>query len=211
LRIGGDGPILVETIESIQALCDRAESGDGPGLTIIRVAGVPGPDWTRGLTATGLTRWERTLRRLERLPAPTAAVVSGDCGGPALDALLVADVRIATSDARLLLARASGAVWPGMALYRLATRTGTSAVRRAALLGTPVDAAEAYAAGLVDEVVEDPDVALVALERSVAGLDGQELAIRRQLLRDASRRSFEEALGPHLAACDRALRRGVGS
>lgn len=211
LRIGGDESVFADTVEAVQALCDRAESGDGPGATIIRVSGVPGPDWTRGVTATELGRWERILRRLEQLPTPTAAIVSGDCGGPALDVLLVIDLRIATPDARLLLARAAGTVWPGMALYRLGRRAGTSAVRRAALLGTPVDAATARAAGLVDEVVEDPEVVLTVLERSMAGIDGREWAIRRQLLRDAPRTSFEDALGAHLAACDRALRRGAGS
>ncbi|MCZ9336264.1 enoyl-CoA hydratase/isomerase family protein, partial [Streptomyces sp. TRM76130] len=38
------------------------------------------------------------------------------------------------------------------------------------------------------------------------GLSGKELAIRRQLLFDAANTAFEDALGPHLAACDRALR-----
>jgi isomerase DpgB len=43
-----------------------------------------------------------------------------------------------------------------------------------------------------------------------AGVAGEELAIRRQLLLDAGHTRFEDALGSHLAACDRALRRGAG-
>ncbi|KOG89867.1 enoyl-CoA hydratase, partial [Streptomyces varsoviensis] len=39
-----------------------------------------------------------------------------------------------------------------------------------------------------------------------SGLSGKDLAIRRQLLLDARTTSFEDALGPHLAACDRLLR-----
>jgi isomerase DpgB len=35
---------------------------------------------------------------------------------------------------------------------------------------------------------------------------GAELAIRRQLMLEAMTTTFEDALGTHLAACDRALR-----
>ena len=35
---------------------------------------------------------------------------------------------------------------------------------------------------------------------------GRELAIRRRLLLDATTTSYEDALGAHLAACDRAVR-----
>jgi|SRR5882757_1224407 len=42
---------------------------------------------------------------------------------------------------------------------------------------------------------------------AAAGLrSGREPAIRRQLMYDAATTSFEEALGAHLAACDRMLR-----
>jgi isomerase DpgB len=48
------------------------------------------------------------------------------------------------------------------------------------------------------------------LADQVASWAGAELAIRRQLMDEASWMSFEDALGPHLAACDRALRRAGG-
>jgi len=40
-------------------------------------------------------------------------------------------------------------------------------------------------------------------------VDGRELSIRRRLLLEAASTSFEDALGAHLAACDRALRRAA--
>jgi len=156
-----------------------------------------------------VTRWERALRRLERLGVPTVAVASGGCGGAALDALLATDYRIATPDIRLRLAGDGEATWPGMALFRLAQQTGGSRVRRAILFGGHIDAAQGIALGLVDEVADDPDSALAAVAELVGTLSGAELAIRRRLMSDAASSSFEDALGRHLAACERALRRSA--
>ena len=101
---------------------------------------------------------------------------------------------------------ADGATWPGMALHRLAQQTaGTAAIRRAVLFGTPLDAAQALALHLVDEVTDDAASSVAA--ELTAVFAGSELAIRRQLLLDGRTAPFEEALGAHLAACDRALRR----
>ncbi|MBF9129476.1 enoyl-CoA hydratase/isomerase family protein [Plantactinospora sp. S1510] len=209
VRIDGAAPVSAALVETLQSLCDRVEDGPGTGLTTIYISGTPAHGWTGELTVGLTTKWERALRRLERLPAPTVAVVSGDCGGPALDALLATDFRVATPETRLIMALDGDATWPSMALFRLG-RQGGGAVRRAALLGAPLDAARALALGLFDEVTDDPGPVLLDLAELAEGLAGQELAIRRQLLADAARTSFEEALGSHLAACDRMLRRGAG-
>jgi isomerase DpgB len=42
-------------------------------------------------------------------------------------------------------------------------------------------------------------------------MDGAEMAIRRQLIFEAGSTTFEDALGAHLAAADRALRREAAS
>jgi isomerase DpgB len=47
-----------------------------------------------------------------------------------------------------------------------------------------------------------------AMEVAAAAV-GAELAIRRQLVLEAPATTFEDALGTHLAACDRALRRAA--
>jgi enoyl-CoA hydratase/carnithine racemase len=92
------------------------------------------------------------------------------------------------------------------ALARLA---GAARARRAVLFGNPIPASEALTLGIADEVTETPDTAVAAAVQRCEGLSGKELALRRQLLLDAMTVSFEDALGPHLAACDRALRRTV--
>jgi isomerase DpgB len=211
LRLDDGRPMSAASVDALQALCNRAEDDPGTGLVVIHVSGLPDGGWTRTVNVNLVSKWERAVRRLERLTVPTAAVVSGDCGGPALDVLLATDFRVATRDARLVVSVEGDATWPGMSLYRLARQAGPGPIRRAALLGAPIDATEAHALRLVDEVVDDPAAALAALAGLADGIAGKELAIRRQLVFDAGRTSFEDALGTHLAACDRALRRGAQS
>lgn len=216
LRIDGSAPPTPETVAAVHALCDRAEDRGadrgGPGVVVLQVSGAPRRSSAPGLTVSLVTKWERALRRLESLPAATVAVADGDCGGTALDALLAADYRVATRGVRLLVPLGSDATWPGMALYRLANQGSISApIRRAVLFGTPIEAADALSLHLVDELTDDAGAALAAAADRVAALSGTELAIRRQLMFDASTASFEEALGAHLAACDRELRRSAGA
>lgn len=198
LVIDGTRPVTAGSVEAVEGLCDRAEDHAGPGLVVLRLSGAPAETGPARTDVGLVSKWERALRRMERLGRPTVAVASGDVGGPALEALLATDVRIATPDVRLLFP-----AWPGMALYRLTHQTGLAGVRRAVLFGAPIDVAGAVALRLVDEVAADPAAVLAELAGSVR----PEPAIARQLMFDASSTSFEEALGAHLAACERRLRR----
>ncbi|GAA3067586.1 hypothetical protein GCM10017600_20190 [Streptosporangium carneum] len=195
------------SVEAMNALCDRAEDHRAPGPVIVHVTGVPRPGWPKGLTVGLVSKWERVVRRFERLGRLTVAVASGDCAGLSLDLLLAADVRIAAPATRLLPSWAGGATWPGMAVYRLTQQAGTAGIRRAVLLGAPIDVGRALALNLIDEVSEDPAASLAGLTELAGAMDGAELAIRRQLIFEAGSTTFEDALGAHLAAVDRALRR----
>lgn len=210
LTIDGTEPLSSASVKALATICDRAEDLGrdqcGTGMVTMHVAGAPEGAWTSGLDVMLVTKWERVLRRLERLPMATVAVASGDCGGRALDTLLATDIRVAAPDARLLVPRDGSATWPGMAGYRLVQQAGAGRIRRAVLFGLPISAADAVQLGIVDELADDPAAAVGAAAELVAGLAGKEVAIRRQLLFDATTMSFEDALGPHLAACDRALR-----
>jgi isomerase DpgB len=207
VRIDGRHPMSAGPVAAIRAVCDRAEQCGGEVRVIVYVSGSPqgplAPDLTVGL----VSKWERALRRLERLPVATTAVASGDCGGLALDALLATDYRIADPSVRLVMPVQDGTTWPGMGLYRLTHQAGVGAIRRAMLFGIPIDAGQALALHLIDELTDDTAGGLAAAARLTWAVSGAELAIRRQLIFDASTTSFEEALGVHLAACDRMLRR----
>lgn len=214
--IDGRRPLDAGMVAAVAAVCDRvaavrdrSEERDHHNLVIVHVSGAPEEPPPQDLTVALVSKWESVLRRLERLPAVTIAVADGDCGGLALDALLATDHRIASLAVRLLMPVAGGATWPGMALYRLARQAGESASRRAVLLGAPIEASQALAMHLIDELTDDPASALAAAAEAAARVPGTELAIRRQLMMEAPAISFEDALGVHLAACDRALRRAA--
>lgn len=211
LRLDATRPLSAASVEEMDDLCDRAEDHRGPGPVTIHVTGVPPAGWAKELTVGLVSKWERVVRRFERLGRVTVAVASGDCAGMALDLLLAADVRIVAPGTRLLLSCVGGATWPGMTVYRLTQQAGASGVRRAVLLGAPIEADRALALNLVDEVSEDPASTLAALATAARAMDGAEMAIRRQLIFEAGSTTFEDALGAHLAAADRALRREAAS
>jgi isomerase DpgB len=205
--IDGRRPLSAELVTALGAACDGAEDRTDRNTVILQVSGAPSEPADVDLSIALVSKWERVLRRLERLPAATIAVASGECGGIALEALLVADYRIATPSVRLLIPARARATWPGMILYRLVRQTGAAQARRAVLFGVPIVAADAVAMRLIDELAIDTPSALAAAIELAEATPGAELAIRRQLMQDATAVSFEDALGAHLAACDRVLRR----
>ena len=197
---------LADLAARVGSACDQMEdeAGDGTVLVVRLSCGPNDPRWPGEVNVAAVNRWERAVRRLERLDVPTVAVATGRCGGPALDVLLATDYRVAGGDLCLCLPRYRGRVWPGMALHRLANQLGAARARRLVLTGQDIRAERALSLGLVDEVSEDVDTAVTAAAALLGGLD---VSVRRQLVLEAASTSFEDALGTHLAACDRELRR----
>jgi isomerase DpgB len=205
LHVDGSQPVSADLVAAVNAFSDRVEDAPGPVTAVVHVGGSPAHPVA--LDVKLVNRWERALRRLERLNAVTIGVATGDCGGVAAELLLTTDYRLATTDMRLLVPVDAGAVWPGMALYRLVNQIGIAKVRRAALFGGAIPAAQAAALDVVDEVVGDPVVAVAVAVATIGACTDPDLAMRRQLMLDATTTSFEEALGRHLAACDRTIKR----
>ncbi|GAA2591377.1 enoyl-CoA hydratase-related protein [Streptomyces axinellae] len=248
LDVSVERPLAAVTAE-IEAVCDRAEDAPGtPVVLLFTAAPRPGPgaDGHPGWPGPGtgirhVTRWERALRRLERVPAAVVVHAAGGCAGPALDLLLVADHRIAAPDLVLTLPAQGGRMWPGTLLHRLANQTGTRSARRLLAAAPGLTAEQALAHGLVDEIDTNsaggattngdmnadanggPDArdgshangdgdsgpGSGAVRRAVsrfAAVRGAELAVRRRLLLDGPSSDIDDALGAHLAACDRELR-----
>ena len=94
--------------------------------------------------------------RLGRLPKPVIAAVNGTCVGGGMELALACDVRLAARSARfgqpeVRLGVVSG--WGGT--QRLPRLVGKSRGLEMLMLGEPIGAGEALAAGLVSRVVED--------------------------------------------------------
>jgi isomerase DpgB len=210
LSVEGGAALSSTLIDSVNGACDHIEDSNKNLALLLCLDGTRdqagGDPYPHHLGVHTVNRWERALRRLERVPALTLAVVRGACRGPALDLLLTTDYRICTPDSSLRASLVAGAAWPGMALYRLASQLGTARARRLGLLGMDLPADEALQWGLVDQLADDTVAASRTVLTALAGRSGAELAIRRQLLGEARSTSFEDATGTHLAACDRAIR-----
>ncbi|HEX3786042.1 MAG TPA: enoyl-CoA-hydratase DpgB [Pseudonocardiaceae bacterium] len=208
LLIDGAVPLSGLTA-SLNGLCDAAEDRPDPTIVVLAL-GTTLPEhrsWPTGVAIQDVNRWERAVRRLELLNCVSIALVPETCGGPALDLLLACDYRIGTAHTRLLLPVNDGQFWPGMGLYRLAHHIGLGRARRLVLWGHEVDVSQALELGLVDEAAASAQGAAAAAAVLFGRIAGADLAVRRRLLLEAPQAAFDDALGVHLAACDRELRR----
>ncbi|HKT03109.1 MAG TPA: enoyl-CoA-hydratase DpgB, partial [Rugosimonospora sp.] len=188
LEIDGGAALSGALIEAVNGVCDRIEDSNKNLALLVWLdgTGTPAADpYPHHLGVHTVNQWERALRRLERVPALTLAVVRGACRGPALDVLLTTDYRIATPDSSLQPAVVAGGTWPGMGLFRLASQLGPARARRLGLLGLALPAADALHWGVLDQLTEEPVPASHAVLAMLGDRGGKELAIRRQLLGEA--------------------------
>ncbi|WP_409492262.1 enoyl-CoA-hydratase DpgB [Amycolatopsis sp. cmx-11-12] len=213
LEVNSDVSLSPELVATMNRFCADVEDVGTGQVAVLRVGatGQPGTGmpWPGDVNVHLVGKWEQAVRRFERLGAASIAVAAGDCGGPALDLLLACDYRIGVRDLRLTVPVGPGGSWPGMSFYRLANQLGVARSRALVLFEQSFSAQRAFDVGLVDELVDDRDAAAEAVKaRSAAFGDqaGVDVEVRRRLLLDAATMSFEDALGAHLAACDRALR-----
>ncbi|MFF3917320.1 enoyl-CoA-hydratase DpgB [Streptomyces sp. NPDC001852] len=201
---------LPELTAALTAACDGVEDRtDERSVVVLRIHATRDTDraWPGPVSVRDVGRWERAVRRLERLPAMTIAVAEGTSRGPALDLLLASDFRIGTPDLVLVPPVNDGHFWPGMSVFRLVQHLGAARARQIVLWGDDIEVRRACALGLVDQVSDDIPEAIRTAAVLMGRISDRELQVRRQLLLEAGAVEYEEALGMHLAACDRELRR----
>lgn len=111
--------------------------------------------------------WERVSGRIASMPCLTIAALNGALAGGAMGMALACDLRIAVGSAQFF--------YPVMRLgflpqpsdgRRLAALIGPARAKMILLAGARIQAAEALAWGLIDRVVEVPD--LMATARALA-------------------------------------------
>ncbi|WP_050486994.1 enoyl-CoA-hydratase DpgB [Streptomyces sp. CNS654] len=211
LEIDSTRPLCPLLVADVNALCDRLEDAEVTTSAVIRLHGTgPAENWPGAVGIDVVSRWEKALRRLEQGRFAKIVTVEGVCSGPALDVLLTADHRIGAPGMRIAVPVNNEGVWSGMAVHRLTNQLGGMHARRLVLFGAELSEQRAMAMGLIDQTAKDPAAVAARLAARFAQLDPAELAIRRQLVIEAGVTAFEEALGKHLAACDRTLRRTRG-
>lgn len=122
--------------------------------------------------------------RLRRCPKPVIAAINGYCFGAGLELALACDIRIASNTATFALPEIRLGIPPGGGgTVHLARLIGSGPARAMCYTGARIDAARAFALGLVSEVV--PAAALmptaVGLARQLAALSATALWHLKQL------------------------------
>jgi enoyl-CoA hydratase/carnithine racemase len=193
LRLEQDGRVVVLTVnrpearnamtfdmyERLHDVCERVDQDPGARVLVLRGAGdkafVSGTDIRQFLefkTREDALQYEgritRVLGRLHRMSKPTIAMVQGDAVGGGMFMALACDLRLAAEHARFgaPVARTLGNCTAPLAFSLLANTIGPVRARNLLLTARLMDAAEARAVGLVDEV--HPAAALLARVQELA-------------------------------------------
>ncbi|PXX64249.1 enoyl-CoA hydratase [Nocardia tenerifensis] len=132
---------------------------------------------------------QRHLGCLARLPQPTVAAITGYCLGGGLELALGADRRIIGDNVKLGLPQIKAGLIPLAGIRRLSLLIGPGPAKDLVYSGRFVEAEEAHALGLVDEVVAPDDVYTSALSWARRYVDGPARALA------AAKAVFEA--GPH--------------
>ena len=172
-------------------------------------AGIDLQDFPRGQAPDihGFNRWERLVRRVERLPLATVALVQGACIGGGCQLALACDLRLVEEGAQLALPEVGQGFLPGMATWRLAKLVGGLTARRLVLRGDTLGAADALNVGLADAVAPrgTADVALQELVTSLGPVQQPAWHLARRLIDESFQFSYDDAIGHFLAAQHRAI------
>jgi enoyl-CoA hydratase len=204
IEAGGDVRVAILTGEG-KAFCAGGDIAAWGGLEPL--------DMWRHWVPAG----HRAFDRLARLRVPLIAVLNGHALGGGLELAATADFRIAEEQARLGMPETGIGMAPGWSgTQRLVRRFGAGVVRRLALSGAIVGAAEAERLGLVDEVVPQAQGLARAeeLAAAIAARGPVAVAIAKQLINAAEGEETAaaiEAIAGALTSYTDDLKDGVAS
>jgi len=124
------------------------------------------------------------FEKLEAHRWPTIAAIDGAALGGGCELALACDLRVASDQAFFAQPEPSLGIIAGAGgNWRLAQAAGQQVARRLLYTGARLSAAEALAAGLVDEVAEDPSAAAAAMAGRIARQSWRALELTKLALR----------------------------
>ena len=148
-------------------------------------------------------RYNPMVRALRDLPQPVIAAINGVAAGAGASLALASDLRIASVDARFVLAFGRIGLVPDSGLTWLLPRlVGSARAAELALVGDPLGANEALTIGLVGRVVPAAELlpAAHALADRIAEGSPRALAMTKRLLEAGWSTDLDEALEAEAAA-----------
>ncbi len=158
-----------------------------------------------GATDRFLRRVLDTMNRLEHFPMPVIAAVNGLALAGGLELVLCCDLVVAARSARLGDAHANYGLLPGGgASVRLPRKIGPTRAKYLLFTGEFIPAEELVAAGLVNLVVDDEQLAAAtgSLASRIASKSPVGLRRMKQLVSDGLQQPVETALRLELLACE---------
>jgi enoyl-CoA hydratase/carnithine racemase len=142
-------------------------------------------------------KMHRLMTRLYRIPKPVVAAVNGVAVGAGFDLALVADLRIASANARFGMAYINVGFCPDAGgSYLLPRLIGPTRATELIFTGRIIDAPDANAIGLLNAMVEHDDLLDAAFETAKRLASGPTVAIglAKENIRQNLHLSFEDAL-----------------
>ena len=172
-----------EMYEALGNLCQRAE--DTPGIRVLILRGAGGKAFVAGTDISqfrefrssrdGIAYEERLdaiIERLETVTIPTIAQINGVAAGGGCAIAAACDLRVCTPTSRLgvPVAKTLGNCLSAANYSRLLDLVGSTRLKEMLYTGRLIQANEALAAGLVNQVVEpkDLDSAVLSLAQTIA-------------------------------------------
>lgn len=198
-----------DLIGGLEAALDEVERDEVENLVLEFTGGPESltgdfPSWPAGPGRSDMryfARWDAMISRLSRLEAKTFAGYDGRVGAAAVQAGLVADLRLASARARLCLGSLSEGRFPGMGAYWLPKFVGLGAARRIFLLGEDLTADDAARLGLVDVLGDSLEAAIENSVKALRAVTPESARLTRRILDDCY--ALEQAAAVGLAKAAR--------
>jgi enoyl-CoA hydratase/carnithine racemase len=149
----GDGPSFCSGLDVASIMSAQANGGGGFDRLTDEA-----PNW-----------FQRTAYDWVGVPVPVIAAIHGVCYGGGLQIALGADIRIATSDARLSVMEIKWGLIPDMSITQTLPRlVGIDVAKELTYTGRVFSGDEALSLGVVTRVADDPVAEAVSLAREIA-------------------------------------------
>ena len=188
----GEARIDNELIGALESVLDSVERGGIENLVLLFSGGPesvtgdfpslpPGPGRP---DMRYFARWDELLSRISRLKAKTFAGYHGRVGAAAVQAGLVADLRLASAQARLAMGSLAEGRFPGMGAYWLPKFVGLGTARRIFLIGEDLTAEDAIRLGLVDAVGDAVEAVVENSIKALRSVTPESARLTRRILDD---------------------------
>jgi enoyl-CoA hydratase/carnithine racemase len=196
----------VETTKGMTSALDTLETDDSIQVVVITGAGRRAfcagrdlhgpPPSARGHGAASSDMGFAGVTK-RRYPKILIAAVNGLAYGGGLELCLACDLIVAEEQAQFALPEVKRGLIPGSGVLRLPRRVPAMLANEIVLLGEPIDASRAFAAGLVNRLVKEGHALEEAIRLGAQVAQNAPLAIRiaKDMLR-ASTDYGEDVLGP---------------